>query len=87
MMKLEVRYSAELMSTMLPDVYKRQELTSAAVAVRIRLEPADGTLLAQQTAQAAETGKMQFSVPDAQPWDTEHPVLHHGCLLYTSRCV
>ena len=54
------------------------ELTSAAAAVRIRLETADGTLLAQQTAQAAETGKMQFSVPDAQPWDTEHPVLHHA---------
>ena len=36
------------------------------------------TLLAEQTAQAAETGKMQFSVPDAQPWDTEHPVLHHA---------
>ena len=54
------------------------ELTPAAVAVRIRLETADGTLLAQQTAQAAETGKMQLSVPDAQPWDTEHPVLHHA---------
>ena len=54
------------------------ELTPAAVAVRIRLETADGTLLAEQTAQAAETGKMQFSVPDAQPWDTEHPVLHHA---------
>ena len=54
------------------------ELTPAAVAVRIRLETADGTLLAQQTAQAAETGKIQFSVPDAQPWDTEHPVLHHA---------
>ena len=54
------------------------ELAPAAVAVRIRLETADGTLLAQQTAQAAETGKMQLSVPDAQPWDTEHPVLHHA---------
>ena len=54
------------------------ELTPAAVAVRIRLETADGTLLAEQTAQAAETGKMQLSVPDAQPWDTEHPVLHHA---------
>ena len=54
------------------------ELTPAAVAVRIRLETADGTLLAEQTAQAAEAGKMQFSVPDAQPWDTEHPVLHHA---------
>ena len=54
------------------------ELTPAAVAVRIRLETADGTLLAEQTAQAAETGKMQFSVPDAQLWDTEHPVLHHA---------
>ena len=54
------------------------ELTPAAVAVRIRLETADGTLLAQQTAQAAETGKIQLSVPDAQPWDTEHPVLHHA---------
>lgn len=54
------------------------ELTPAAVAVRIRLETADGTLLAEQTAQAAETGKIQFSVPDAQPWDTEHPVLHHA---------
>ena len=54
------------------------ELAPAAVAVRIRLETADGTLLAQQTAQAAETGKMQFSVPHAQPWDTEHPVLHHA---------
>ena len=42
------------------------ELTPAAVAVRIRLETADGTLLAQQTAQAAETGKMQLSVPEAQ---------------------
>lgn len=54
------------------------ELTPAAVAVRIRLETADGTLLAEQTAQAAETGKIQLSVPDAQPWDTEHPVLHHA---------
>ena len=54
------------------------ELTPAAAAVRIRLETADGTLLAEQTAQAAETGKMQLSVPDAQPWDTEHPVLHHA---------
>ena len=54
------------------------ELAPAAVAVRIRLETADGTLLAEQTAQAAETGKMQLSVPDAQPWDTEHPVLHHA---------
>ncbi len=55
------------------------ELTSSAAAVRIRLETADGgTLLAQQTAQAAETGKIQLSVPDAQPWDTEHPVLHHA---------
>ena len=54
------------------------ELTPAAVAVRIRLETADGTLLAQQTAQAAETGKIQLSVPDAQPWDAEHPVLHHA---------
>ena len=54
------------------------ELTPAAAAVRIRLETADGALLAEQTAQAAETGKMQFSVPDAQPWDTEHPVLHHA---------
>ena len=54
------------------------ELTPAAVAVRIRLETADGTLLAEQTAQAAEAGKMQFSVPDAQPWDTEHPILHHA---------
>ena len=54
------------------------ELTPAAVAVRIRLETADGTLLAEQTAQAAETGKIQLSVPDAQPWDTEHPVLHHS---------
>ena len=43
------------------------ELAPAAVAVRIRLETADGTLLAEQTAQAAETGKMQLSVPDAQP--------------------
>lgn len=54
------------------------ELTPAAVAVRIRLETADGTLLAEQTAQAAETGKIRLSVPDAQPWDTEHPVLHHA---------
>lgn len=54
------------------------ELTPAAVAVRIRLETADGTLLAEQTAQAAETGKIHLSVPDAQPWDTEHPVLHHA---------
>ena len=54
------------------------ELAPAAVAVRIRLETADGTLLAEQTAQAAETGKMQLSVPDAQPWDTAHPVLHHA---------
>ena len=54
------------------------ELAPAAAAVRIRLETADGTLLAEQTAQAAETGKMQLSVPDAQPWDTEHPVLHHA---------
>ncbi len=54
------------------------ELTPAAVAVRIRLETAEGTLLAEQTAPAAETGKMQLSVPDAQPWDTEHPVLHHA---------
>ena len=54
------------------------ELTPAAVAVRIRLETADGTLLAEQTAQAAETGKMQLSVTDAQPWDTENPVLHHA---------
>lgn len=54
------------------------ELTPAAVAVRIRLETADGTLLAEQTAQAAETGKIQLSMPDAQPWDTEHPVLHHA---------
>ena len=54
------------------------ELTPAAVAVRIRLETADGTLLVQQTAQAAETGRMQLSVPDAQPWDTEHPVLRHA---------
>lgn len=54
------------------------ELTPAAVAVRIRLETADGTLLAEQTAQAAETGKIRLSVPDAQPWDTEHPVLHHS---------
>ena len=54
------------------------ELTPAAAAVRIRLETADGTLLAEQTAQAAETGKMQLSVPEAQPWDTEHPVLHHA---------
>ena len=54
------------------------ELTPAAVAVRIRLETADGTLLAEQTAQAAETRKIQLSVPDAQPWDTEHPVLHHA---------
>ena len=54
------------------------ELTPAAVAVRIRLETADGTLLAEQTAQAADTGKIQLSVPDAQPWDTEHPVLHHA---------
>ena len=54
------------------------ELTPAAVAVRIRLETAEGTLLAEQTAQAAETGKIQLSVPDAQPWDTEHPVLHHA---------
>ena len=54
------------------------ELTPAAVAVRIRLETADGTLLTEQTAQAAEAGTMQFSVPDAQPWDTEHPVLHHA---------
>ena len=54
------------------------ELTPAAVAVRIRLETADGTLLTEQTAQAAETGKMQLSVPEAQPWDTEHPVLHHA---------
>ena len=54
------------------------ELTPAAVAVRIRLETADGTLLAEQTAPAAETGKVQLSVPDAQPWDTEHPVLHHA---------
>ena len=46
------------------------ELTPAAVAVRIRLETADGTLLAEQTAQAAETGKMQFSDPDAQPSNT-----------------
>ena len=54
------------------------ELAPAAVAVLIRLETADGTLLAEQTAQAAETGKMQLSVPDAQPWDTAHPVLHHA---------
>lgn len=54
------------------------ELTPAAVAVRIRLETADGTLLAEQTAQAAETGKIRLSMPDAQPWDTEHPVLHHA---------
>ena len=54
------------------------ELAPAAVAVRTRLETADGTLLAEQTAQAAETGKMQLSVPDAQPWDTAHPVLHHA---------
>ena len=54
------------------------ELTPAAAAVRIRLETADGALLAEQTAPAAETGKMQLSVPDAQPWDTEHPVLHHA---------
>ena len=54
------------------------ELTPAAAAVRIRLETADGALLAEQTAQAAETGKMQLSVPEAQPWDTEHPVLHHA---------
>ena len=54
------------------------ELTPAAAAVRIRLETAEGTLLAEQTAPAAETGKMQLSVPEAQPWDTEHPVLHHA---------
>ena len=54
------------------------ELTPAAAAVRIRLETADGALLAEQTAQAAETGKIQLSAPDAQPWDTEHPVLHHA---------
>ena len=54
------------------------ELTPAAAAVRIRLETTEGTLLAEQTAPAAETGKMQLSVPDAQPWDTEHPVLHHA---------
>ena len=56
---------------------KIAELTPAAVAVRIRLETADGTLLAEQTAQAAETGKMQLSVPDAQPWDTEHPAVSY----------
>ena len=54
------------------------ELTPATAAVRIRLETAEGTLLAEQTAPAAETGKMQLSVPEAQPWDTEHPVLHHA---------
>ena len=54
------------------------ELTPAAAAVRIRLETTEGTLLAEQTAPAAETGKMQLSVPEAQPWDTEHPVLHHA---------
>ena len=36
------------------------ELTPAVVAVRIRLETADGTLLAEQTAQAAETGRCSF---------------------------
>ena len=54
------------------------ELTPAAAAVRIRLETADGALLAEHTTQAAETGKMRLSAPDAQPWDTEHPVLHHA---------
>ena len=54
------------------------ELTPATAAVRIRLETTEGTLLAEQTAPAAETGKMQLSVPEAQPWDTEHPVLHHA---------
>ena len=47
-----------------------------AAAVRVRLETEDGTLLAEQTADAAESGRMQLSVPDAQPWDTRHPVLH-----------
>ena len=36
------------------------ELTPAAATVRIRLETTGGTLLAEQTAQAAETGKLRF---------------------------
>ena len=53
------------------------ELTPAAVAVRIRLETAGGTLLAEQTAQAAETGRCSF-VPDATAVGYRAPVLHHA---------
>ena len=42
------------------------ELAPAAVAVRIRLETADGTLLAEQTAQAAETGYLFWTAPKAK---------------------
>ncbi len=44
--------------------------------VRIRVETEDGRLLAEKTAEAAEKGKMEISVPHAGVWDIEHPVLH-----------
>lgn len=46
--------------------------------IRIILETSDGRLMAEKTAKATETGETQISVPEAQPWDIERPVLYHA---------
>ncbi len=46
--------------------------------IRIGVETEDGELLAEETAEAAEKGEIEISLPEAEPWDTEHPVLYHA---------
>ena len=45
--------------------------------IRIKVETLDGTLVAEERVEAKEKGKIQISVPQAEPWDTVHPVLYH----------
>ncbi len=49
-----------------------------SAGIRIKVETLDGTLVAEERTEAKEKGKIQISVPRAEPWDTVHPVLYHA---------